>query len=146
MDILEILSLNVSLKHVSTTLDHKFVHSKYFVTIIIFLASPLPESGPCDPSPCGSNAICKELNRVGSCICLPDYIGNPYEGCRPECILNSDCPANKACINTKCTDPCPGTCGLNAECQVINHLPICNCYPRHTGNPFTSCKPIKMGM
>ncbi|KAI4480699.1 hypothetical protein M0802_014155, partial [Mischocyttarus mexicanus] len=104
----------------------------------------LPEPGPCDPSPCGSNAICKELNRVGSCACLPGYIGNPYEGCRPECILNSDCSANKACINSKCTDPCPGTCGLNAECQVINHLPICNCYPRHTGNPFTSCKPIEM--
>lgn len=39
-----------------------------------------------------------------------------YEGCRPECVLSSDCPSDKACIRNKCKDPCPGVCGLNAEC------------------------------
>lgn len=96
-------------------------------------------STPCIPSPCGSNAICKEQNGAGSCSCAPDYIGNPYEGCRPECLLNSDCPANKACIGNKCKDPCPGTCGSNAACQVINHLPTCTCIEGFTGNPFTIC-------
>lgn len=94
---------------------------------------------PCVPSPCGANAICKELNGAGSCSCLPEYFGNPYEGCRPECIINSDCSSNKACIRNKCQDPCPGTCGQNANCQVINHLPSCNCIPGYTGDPFRYC-------
>lgn len=94
---------------------------------------------PCVPSPCGVNAECREQNSAGSCMCLPNYIGNPYEGCRPECILNSDCPSNKACIHNKCQDPCPGVCGQNAECQVINHLPSCNCIMGYSGDPFRYC-------
>lgn len=97
---------------------------------------------PCVPSPCGSNAICREQNGAGSCTCLPDYVGNPYEGCRPECIYNSDCPSNKACISNKCKDPCPGTCGQNANCQTVNHLPTCTCIVGYTGDPFTFCNLI----
>lgn len=96
-------------------------------------------STPCIPSPCGSNAVCREQNGAGSCSCLPNYIGNPYEGCRPECTLNSDCATDRACIRNKCEDPCPGTCGPNAICQVINHLPTCVCAEGYTGNPFTVC-------
>lgn len=94
---------------------------------------------PCQPSPCGANAQCREQNGAGACICLPEHIGNPYEGCRPECVLNSDCPSNQACINKKCKDPCPGTCGPNADCQVINHLPSCTCRIGYTGDPFRYC-------
>lgn len=94
---------------------------------------------PCVPSPCGTNAVCREQNGAGACSCLPEYVGNPYEGCRPECTLNSDCPSNKACIKNKCLDPCPGTCGLNADCQVINHLPSCTCRTGYTGDPFRYC-------
>lgn len=96
---------------------------------------------PCSPSPCGSNAVCREQNGAGSCSCLPEYFGNPYEGCRPECVLNSDCASNRACIRNKCQDPCPGTCGQNAECQVVNHLPSCTCFPGYTGDPFRYCSP-----
>ena len=102
-------------------------------------ASPAENILPCSPSPCGANAVCKERNGAGSCTCLPDYIGNPYEGCRPECVLNTDCPSNKACVRNKCTDPCPGTCGQNAECHVVNHLPQCTCIPGYTGDPFRYC-------
>jgi hypothetical protein len=94
---------------------------------------------PCLPSPCGTNAICREQNGAGACVCQPEHIGNPYEGCRPECVLNSDCPSNKACVNQKCKDPCPGSCGQNAQCQVINHLPSCTCIPGYTGDPFRYC-------
>lgn len=100
---------------------------------------PSPPVNPCVPSPCGANAVCREHNRAGSCTCLPEYIGDPYEGCRPECTLNSDCPSNKACISNKCLDPCPGTCGQNANCQVINHLPSCTCLQGFTGDPFKYC-------
>lgn len=96
---------------------------------------------PCTPSPCGANAVCKEQNGAGSCTCLPDYIGNPYEGCRPECVINSDCSADKTCLRSKCQNPCPGTCGQNAICQVVNHLPMCTCQPSYTGDPFTYCSP-----
>ena len=97
---------------------------------------------PCIPSPCGVNANCREQNGIGSCTCLSDYIGNAYEGCRPECTINSDCTANKACIHSKCQDPCPGTCGRNSACYVQNHLPVCYCNNGYTGDPFTLCKII----
>lgn len=102
--------------------------------------SPVYEqSTPCIPNPCGSNANCREQNGAGSCQCLPEYFGNPYEGCRPECVLNSDCPSNKACIRNKCQNPCGGSCGQNAECQVVNHLPSCTCRLGYTGDPYRFC-------
>lgn len=98
---------------------------------------------PCNPSPCGANANCREQNNVGACQCFPGYLGNPYEGCRPECTLNSDCPSNQACQQQKCRDPCPGVCGANAECSVINHLPTCNCLTEFTGDPYRFCSRIE---
>lgn len=108
------------------------------------LPPPVPQEvlNPCNPSPCGANAQCKERHGAGACVCLPEYIGNPYEGCRPECTVNSDCQANKACVNNKCVDPCPGTCAQNAYCQVVNHLPSCTCQPGYTGDPFRYCSLI----
>jgi hypothetical protein len=95
---------------------------------------------PCEPSPCGPNAECVQRNDAGSCRCIEDYQGNPYEGCRPECVLSSDCPTDKACVRNKCKDPCPGICGTNAECSTINHVPSCNCLVGYTGDPFRSCE------
>ena len=94
---------------------------------------------PCYPSPCGANAECSEVNRRASCKCMQDYFGDPYTNCRPECVINADCPANRACANLKCIDPCPGTCGLEARCQVVNHIPTCTCKPGYNGDPFTQC-------
>lgn len=107
--------------------------------IIINLKFPVAPQQPCIPSPCGINAVCKEYNGAGSCSCLSDYIGNPYEGCRPECITDSDCASNLACIRSKCQNPCPGRCGFNAVCQVVNHSPLCTCIPGFTGNPYVQC-------
>lgn len=94
---------------------------------------------PCEPSPCGVNAECKVQGNAGSCTCLPDYFGDPYQGCRPECLADSDCPLQLACIRNKCTDPCTGVCGYNAECYVNNHKPTCNCKIGYSGNPFSIC-------
>lgn len=101
-----------------------------------------PLQQPCTPSPCGNNAICKERNNAASCVCSSGYSGNPYEGCRPECSVNTDCPSNRICQQNKCRDPCPGTCGINAQCQTINHSPMCICIHGFTGNPFQNCIPI----
>ncbi|KAM7351931.1 LOW QUALITY PROTEIN: uncharacterized protein ACRADG_004633 [Cochliomyia hominivorax] len=111
-----------------------------FIPSILPQHTPIPEHiTPCNPSPCGPNTECRTHNNAGSCVCLPNYFGNPYEGCRPECVLNSDCPSSKACIQTRCQDPCPGTCGHNAICHVTNHLAICTCYPGYSGDPYSIC-------
>lgn len=106
------------------------------------VAPRLEEStNPCQPSPCGPNSQCREINGQAVCSCLPNYIGSP-PGCRPECVVSSECPLNKACINQKCLDPCISTCGINSRCHVVNHSPICTCQTSYTGDPFTRCYPI----
>lgn len=90
--------------------------------------------------------MCRDRNGVGSCSCLTGYLGNPYEGCRPECVINTDCVPSKSCVRSKCEDPCPGTCGQNAVCQVINHMATCSCLPRFTGDPFRYCREEQIGM
>lgn len=74
---------------------------------------------------------------------MSEYQGDPYSGCRPECILNTDCTVNKACINNKCKDPCQGTCGINAICNVYNHIPMCTCPQGMNGNAFIQCLPVQ---
>lgn len=108
--------------------------------IIILLCSvqDTPIVNPCYPSPCGLNSQCRELNQHAVCSCLPDYVGAP-PNCRPECVVSSECAQDMSCINQKCKDPCPGTCGQNARCQVVNHNPICSCVLGFTGDPFVRC-------
>lgn len=97
---------------------------------------------PCSPSPCGPNSQCRETNGQAVCSCLPNYVGSP-PGCRPECVVSSECSFDKACTNQKCTNPCTaGTCGSNAACRVNNHSPICSCNNGFQGNPFTICNRI----
>lgn len=54
-------------------------------------------------------------------------------------MVSADCSQNKACINLRCKDPCPGTCGINARCQIVNHNPICSCPANYVGDPFVRC-------
>jgi hypothetical protein len=95
---------------------------------------------PCQPSPCGPNSQCREINNQAVCSCLPEYVGNP-PGCRPECVVSSECSYDKACINQKCVDPCQNKCGINARCRVNNHSPICYCNDGYTGDAFSRCYP-----
>lgn len=97
---------------------------------------------PCRPSPCGPNAECQVRGESPACSCLSNYIGSP-PNCRPECTINPECSSQLACINQKCSDPCPGSCGYNAQCSVINHTPVCSCNAGYTGDPFTGCTPVQ---
>lgn len=94
---------------------------------------------PCHPSPCGANAECNN----GVCTCIENYHGDPYFGCRPECLMSSDCQQDKACVGNKCSDPCVNTCGRNAICNVYNHIPMCTCPQGFSGNAFFECTPVK---
>lgn len=106
----------------------------------MYLVQEIPIENPCQPSPCGFNSQCRELNNHAVCSCLPDFIGAP-PNCRPECVVSSECSQDKSCINQKCKDPCPGTCGQNARCHVVNHNPICSCENGFEGDPFFRCVP-----
>lgn len=74
---------------------------------------------------------------------MSEYYGDAYSGCKPECVQNSDCDSKMACVNNKCRDPCPGVCGINAECHVQNHNPKCYCFEGYTGNPSRQCNVIE---
>lgn len=106
-----------------------------YIILSLALAQPID---PCHPSPCGPYSLCRTFNEHAVCTCLDLCVGAP-PNCRPECIVSSDCRSNMACINQRCKDPCPGLCGINAQCQVINHNPICSCVSGHTGDPFVRC-------
>lgn len=103
-----------------------------------FLVEHDPHEMPCTPSPCGLNSQCRELDNHAVCSCLPDMIGAP-PNCRPECLVSSECPLDKSCINQKCRNPCENVCGLNSRCTVVNHNPICSCHLGFTGDPFVRC-------
>lgn len=94
---------------------------------------------PCFPSPCGPNAECRNIGNTPSCSCHINFIGSP-PNCRPECSIHADCASDRACINSKCQDPCPGSCGISAVCNVLNHIPICTCVEGYIGDPFTNCR------
>lgn len=99
---------------------------------------PIATVEPCAPSPCGPYSICRVVGERAVCSCQSDYIGAPPQ-CRPECISTSDCQLDRSCINKRCIDPCPGTCGNNALCRVVGHSPICSCRTGFTGDPFVQC-------
>lgn len=93
---------------------------------------------PCLNSPCGPYSQCRVVNDHAVCSCLESCIGSP-PSCHPECVVSADCPQDRSCVQQKCQDPCPGTCGINARCLVVNHNPICSCLSGYTGDPFDRC-------
>lgn len=108
------------------------------LNFLLLAKTPPAPKDPCQPSPCGPFSQCQVVGDSPACSCLPEYKGSP-PNCRPECASNSECPSHLACINQKCVDPCPGTCGSNANCHVISHTPNCICAPGYTGDPFRMC-------
>lgn len=76
------------------------------------------------------------------CECLPGYYGAP-PNCHPECTTNPDCPKYLACVNEDCVDPCVGTCGVSADCQVVNHNPTCTCPRGYQGDPYIQCRLVE---
>lgn len=119
----------------------------YYVVVVVacylYLVPTVSRNNtnPCVPSPCGPNSQCRVIGSQAACSCIPNYKGRP-PNCRPECTINAECPSNKACQNELCIDPCPGSCGLNALCNVVDHSSICTCIPGYEGNPTTECTVI----
>lgn len=98
------------------------------------------EPDPCDPNPCGPGADCRAQGRQAVCQCPAGYKGDPYAFCkRGDCEYDRECSSSLACFDYNCRDPCIGTCGRNANCEVRDHRPICSCPQGFTGDPLSSC-------
>lgn len=121
------------LNHLNTNIDSKIESTA--------IEEPKVPSNLCDPNPCGPNSICQIREGHPVCSCIANYLGSPPY-CRPECVLNQECPFDKACIHEKCLNPCTKSCGLNAKCDVVNHTPYCTCLPGYEGDAFISCSKI----
>lgn len=104
----------------------KFADHVYFTVV----PDPVIPKDPCSPSPCGPSSLCRTVDDRAVCTF------------RPECVVDSDCDLNRACISEKCRDPCIGSCGQNTECRIQNHMPLCVCRQNFTGDPFSLCSPI----
>ena len=117
-------------------------------TLIAAKTPENPTTDPCTTKPCGEHAICTINNnnpQKVKCQCNDNFVGNPPY-CKPECMRNSDCTLDSACVTgNKCSDPCTDNCGLNTDCKVVNHRPVCACLPGHTGDPFVNCNPLLPG-
>lgn len=89
--------------------------------------------------PCGPHSECNANGVEYTCKCLSEMINRP-PNCRPECSTDSHCPDETLCINYRCRDPCAiGICGTAAECNVLNHKPICKCPTHYDGDPYIEC-------
>lgn len=112
------------------------------ILLLVFAKPKETPRFPCDGSICGQNAMCKSNFKNGTCVCKPNYVGDPFIECRPYCSLSADCPRTFVCIDSKCVDPCENACGVRARCEVVNHNPICFCPNGLTGNPLILCNTI----
>ena len=133
---------NKDLQNTSNSADFITLNQLFYNPCLITLTLDEAKSDPCQPDPCGPGALASVASNTGlcSCSCPPGLQGDPYvTGCRPECLINADCPRDKACSSNTCTDPCPGTCGTAATCSVINHVPTCVCDKGYVGNAFEQC-------
>ncbi|QQP34980.1 Putative LOC101893139, partial [Caligus rogercresseyi] len=103
---------------------------------------------PCEVlRPCSELATCKVIESLPvkpmTCVCPDGYVKDENEGCKTlppivsGCRKNDECPESNSCINAICRDPC--ACGLNANCKIIDHQPVCTCAPGFYGDPEIEC-------
>lgn len=100
---------------------------------------------------CEINKRCQVRNHQPMCVCKYGFVVNELGEltCAPDtptCRKDFDCPANAACINGKCQNPCiiargSGNnssvigggnhnkllCPKDKNCEVLDHRPICVC-------------------
>lgn len=116
--------------------------------ISFILATPAPSvsniENPCSYNHCGANSLCRNEGDIAVCSCLPKFHGVP-PNCHKGCNWKYDCPSNQICVSQYCTDPCPGACGAQAICEVIDHIPTCVCPKGYIGDAGKLCTPKHAG-
>ncbi|KAJ8668693.1 hypothetical protein QAD02_010356 [Eretmocerus hayati] len=96
---------------------------------------PITQVNPCQPSPCGPNTDCRPTRdyAYARCGCLPGYFGDPRsaQGCElgQDCVVDDDCPENRACVDSLCQNPCVDPdieCPPSQpSCVVLDHKAVC---------------------
>ena len=108
-------------------------------------------ANPCTTlQPCHESAMCKVIDteplRTMICICPDGMVVEEGGVCelvppiKPVCEVDPECPTDKACINGFCKDPCQ--CGANANCEIVEHHPVCSCKLGYEGDPEIGCYEI----
>src|SRR5207253_10937804 len=79
------------------------------------------------------------------CSCSPGTVRDETGGCKKpgECFRDIECPSSALCKEGKCQDVCEGACGINSQCQAVNHQYICTCPPKTQGDPLKECVPLE---
>ncbi|KAK0172478.1 hypothetical protein PV328_005790 [Microctonus aethiopoides] len=60
-----------------------------------------------------------------------------------ECKNNTQCLKTQYCLTEVCRNPCPGSCGIDASCHVINHTLSCICPDCYEGDAYEQCTPLQ---
>lgn len=99
---------------------HLVVHRLINMLFFLFFYCTIFAGQGCSRNPCGVNAQCQEtLGGRPVCSCPAGHSGNPLSYCRrSECLDHTECAGHLSCRNGNCVDPCAGTCGSNANCEV----------------------------
>lgn len=82
------------------------------------------------------------MNHHAVCQCSPGMSGDAQVACTViGCRADSDCPSDRACINSQCVSPCTedNPCKQPAECIVYNHKVDCSCPPGFIGDIGQGC-------
>ena len=80
-------------------------------------------------NPCGREQECSVVDHVVDCSCPEGYQGTRGTACvtaEVPCTSDHQCPSKTACIRGQCENPCllAEPCGVNAECTVLDTLPV----------------------
>lgn len=57
---------------------------------------------------------------------------------RPQCTTHADCPDDRVCRSHVCDSPCD-ECGVNTNCNVVEHRAVCICPRGYQGDPRVQC-------
>lgn len=100
-----------------------------------------------DGSSCGTGAVCYGAHHRAVCQCQPGLSGDANIACVVVgCQADSDCPLDRACVNSLCVSPCAESnpCQAPAECVVYDHKPDCSCPPGFVGDLGRGCQKCKL--
>lgn len=59
------------------------------------------------------------------------------------CTYSTSCRMSEKCVLERCRNPCPGSCGINAICTVLEHEPNCRCPKCYEGDALKKCEPYQ---
>ncbi|CAL4121255.1 unnamed protein product, partial [Meganyctiphanes norvegica] len=93
----------------------------------------------CSGIACGENGECfwDEVQKKADCRCKGNDQYDPSTGQCQECVGNSNCQHDQACLSGTCRRVCDGACATGGQCTSQNHVAKCTCNGELKGNPYS---------